>query len=226
MKQIITDYRTDEDTKAELKKLGFSVIDTKPIKALYTEVEGHGDMQIHIVNGKAICEPTVYNYYLKKLKNVDVICGSVAINGKYPEDIAYNTCAIGNTAVCKVSNTAPEIINEYKNIIDTRQGYAKCSLCVLNDYSVITSDNGLYKQLTNLGFNILKINPGHIALGSMEGFIGGASGLIKPNLIAFNGDISEHPDYKNIKCFCRDLNIDIISLKKGVLTDIGSFLVV
>lgn len=226
MKQIIVDYKTSTDTKNELMKLGFSVIDTKPVRSLYNEVKGHGDMQIHIVNGKAICEPTVYEYYLKKLKNVNVIRGSVNISGKYPNDISYNTCTLGNTAVCKVANTALEIINEYKNIIDTRQGYAKCSLCVLNDYSAITSDSGLYKQLTNLGFNILKITPGHIALGNMDGFIGGASGLIKPNLIAFNGNISEHPDYKNIKCFCDDLNIDIISLNKGVLTDIGSFIVV
>lgn len=230
MKQIITDYRTSEVTKAELNKLGFSVIETRPITTLYAEVKGHGDMQVHIVNGKAVCEPEVYEYYKFVLKDVEAVCGSVRIIGKYPYDIAYNTCAIGEYAVCKESHTAPEIIEEYNRlnykIIDTKQGYAKCSLCIVDSETAITSDGGLYKQLTSIGLNILKIRPGYIHLGNMQGFIGGASGLIKPNLLTFNGDISTHPDYFNIKDFCKNSGVEILSLNNGELVDIGSFMTI
>lgn len=228
MKQIVTDYRTSEVTKAELGKLGFSVVLTKPIESLYDEVKGHSDMQLHIVNGKAICEPEVYEYYKAALKDIDVVCGGIHITGKYPYDIAYNTCVIGEYVICKAPHTAPEIIEEYNSlnykIVDTKQGYAKCSLCVVDNESAITSDDGLYKQLTKIGLNILKIRPGYIHLGNMQGFIGGTSGLIKPNLITFNGDISTHPDYLNIKAFCKNSGVEILSLNCGELIDIGSFL--
>lgn len=227
MKQIIADYRTSEVTKAELVRLGFSVIETKPISKLYNEVRGHADMQIHIVNGKAICEPTVYGYYKEALKGVDIVRGGVELSERYPSDIAYNTCGVGNYAICKTEYTAHEILKEYRNmgaiILNTRQGYAKCSLCVIDKNSAITSDNGLYKLLKEHGINILKIREGFIQLGKMNGFIGGASGLIKPNLIAFNGDLRTHPDCENIKSFCRNSGADIVSLNKGPLIDIGSF---
>lgn len=230
MKQIITDYRTSTETIAELEKLGFSVVKTIPIQALYNEVNGHGDMQIHVINDMAVCEPTVYKYYKSSLKNIHIVCGSVLLNGKYPNDIAYNTCQIGEYAICKISNTAKEILEKYRQfnykIINTKQGYTKCSICVVDKYSAITSDAGLYKLLTKIGLNILKIEPGYINLGSMEGFIGGASGLLNANLLAFNGNISSHPDYKNIKSFCKNCGVDIISLNNNQLTDIGSLIVI
>lgn len=224
MKKIIVDYRIDATSSAELSKLGFDVVYTKPIKGLYYEVCGHTDMQIHIVNGKAICEPTVYDHYKEQLNELEVIKGSVMISGKYPGDIAYNTCSLGKYGVCKKDSTAIEIIREYKDIIDTRQGYAKCSICVAGTDSVITADKGIYNSLKLYGFNVLKIRPGYISLYNMTGFIGGVSGLIEKNILAFNGDIKTHPDYFNIRDFCRNIGTEMISLNKGELKDIGSII--
>lgn len=226
MRKAIIDYRTDIETSAELTRLGFDVIYTKPIKALYKEVCGHADMQVHVTDNKIICAPEVFNYYNNLIDGFDVIKGSIKLTDKYPYDIAYNTCRIGDYAICKKQNTAPEILAEYDNIINIKQGYAKCSLCVIGANSAITADNGLYKTLTENGIDVLKIRAGFISLYDMIGFIGGASGLIDKNILAFNGNIKTHPDYCNIRDFCRNYGTEIINLNNGILTDIGSIIAI
>lgn len=227
-KQVIIDYRTDITSINELLKLGYEPIFTLPVDTLYKEVKGHADMQIHIVNGKGICAPEVYQYYKETNLNIELICGSVKIGSKYPYDIAYNACGIGNYAVCKISNTAPEILSEYhslkREILNTKQGYTKCSICIVNEESLITADEGIYQLTKNHGLNVLKISPCDIELYSMNGFIGGASGLLEENLLAFNGDIKTHHDGEIIIDFCKNVHVDTICLNSGKLKDIGSIL--
>lgn len=226
-KQVVIDYRTDKNTVSALEKLGYEAVPTMPVKALYEEVRGHADMQLHIVNGKAVCAPEVYEYYKERL-SIPVICGSVPIGGKYPYDIAYNTCSIGNFAICMSSHTAPEILAEHRaaehEIIDAKQGYAKCSICVVNGTSAITADNGMYMLLTKHGLNVLKIDSGDIELYDMDGFIGGASGLLEDGILAFNGDIHTHRSGGSIIEFCRNAGVKPVCLNTCRLADIGTII--
>lgn len=215
-----------EETKAGLRELGFTVMPTIPVNAVYDQIKGHADIQIHIVNGRAICAPEVYEYYKKMLPEIDVICGSKPLGAKYPADIAYNVCGIGGLAICSERYAAPEILRQYKKILNTRQGYSKCSVCVVSDIAAITADEGIYSLLCKNGIDVLKIRPGFVSLDNMTGFIGGASGLLRDRLLAFNGDIATHPDCENIKAFCKNSGVDIISLGNGELCDIGSILAV
>lgn len=226
-KQAVADYRTDKNTVSALERLGYEVVPTMPIAALYEEVRGHADMQLHIVNGKAVCAPEVYGYYKERL-DIPVICGSVSIGGKYPYDIAYNTCLIGKFAVCMSSHTAPEILAEHKaaghEIIDAKQGYVKCSVCVVNDTSAITADSGMYRLLVQHGLNVLRIEPGDIELYGMSGFIGGASGLLEDGLLAFNGDIRTHRSCGRILEFCKNAGVKPVCVGTGRLFDIGTII--
>lgn len=227
--RVLVDYRTDKTAINELEKLGVAVYKTTPIESLYKEVCGHSDMQMHFVNEKAICAPETYNYYKTlNLSNIELICGTKNLTDKYPDDIAYNVCSIGDFVICRPLCTAIEILSEYrslnKNILNSKQGYAKCSICVVNDYSAITADNGMYKLLKTAGINVLKIQEGFIELYNMNGFIGGATGLINNNTLCFNGDLETHPDSNEIKAFCKNVNIDTVSLNRGYLKDIGSIL--
>lgn len=224
LKRVVTDYRTSKETIKELKNLGYTVILTKPVPSLYDEVQGHADMQVHFVNSKLICEPTVYSYYKERFADMDIVCGSIALKPKYPYDIAYNVCRIGKYAVCRRSHTAPEILSEYQTILETKQGYARCSICIVNSESVITSDEGLYRLLSENKLNVLKIRPGYIELGRMQGFIGGASGLLENSVLAFNGALKTHPDHRNIVDFCRNVSVEPISLNSGNLVDTGTIL--
>ena len=58
----------------------------------------------------------------------------------------------------------------------------------------------------------------------MQGFIGGASGLINKTTLCFNGDLKTHPDCNNIIDFCKNVGVDTISLNKGNLVDIGTIM--
>lgn len=226
--RVLIDYRTSEDTVTELNRLGCSVYKTKKVNTLYEEVSGHADMQIHFINSKAICAPEVYDYYKSlNLNGIELIRGSKPLKSTYPDDVAYNVCNIGKYVISRPLCTAIEISSEYlslkKEFLNARQGYAKCSICVVNDNSAITADNGMYKLLKENNLNVLKIKEGYINLYNMKGFIGGASGLIN-NTLCFNGNLKTHPDYENIKSFCNNVGIDVYSLNNGPLTDIGTIM--
>lgn len=227
---IIIDYRTGADSIETLERLGCNIIKTKPLGKVYPEINGHPDIQIHKAGDKLICAPEVYEYYRKLMPDRDIICGSAQLSDKYPYDIAYNVCRIGDFAVCNIRYTAQEILSEYERMgikpINTRQGYAACSICRVSDNAVITADNGIIRLLSGTGIDVLGISPGNIDLYGMEGFIGGASGLIKQDLLIFNGSVDTHRDGEKIKMFCKKHNTEIIELHTGRLTDIGGILAV
>lgn len=227
--RVLVDYRTDKVSIAELEKLGMKVYKSTSAKSLYDEVMGHPDMQVHFVNNKAICAPEVYDYYKSlNLADIELICGTSKLKSTYPDDVAYNVCNIGEYVILRPLSVATEIFSEYhylkKKILKSKQGYAKCSICVVNDNSAITADNGIYKLLKENNLNVLKIEEGHIELNNMKGFIGGVSGLINDNTLCFNGDLRTHPDCENINSFCKNVGVDTVSLNKGNLVDIGSIL--
>ena len=163
-------------------------------------------------------------YYKERLTGADIVCGAREVGANYPADILYNACGMGDTVICNAAHTAPEVLSQYKRVLDVRQGYAKCSICVVSDSAAVTSDEGIYKILKDNGFDVLKIRPGHIRLGKMAGFIGGASGLLRRGLIAFSGDLMSHPDGAEIAAFCRNAGVDAVSLGKGELVDVGSII--
>ena len=229
-RKVIIDYRTQAQTVKSLSELGFEVIKTTQLKSLYKEVDGHSDMQLHITDEGIICEPTLLDYYKKFLPEYNITAGQTVLNGKYPEDIAYNVCRLGKYVICNKAFAEQKIIDYYTirgfEFINIKQGYAKCNICVVGNEAVITSDNGIYNTLKNKNLDVLKIRQGCISLYDMSGFIGGATGLLSDSLLAFNGDIKCHPDSENIISFCRNVGVDVISLSDGQLEDIGSIFVV
>ena len=195
-----------------------------PLMHLYDEIRSHADIQVHSAGERLICAPEVYGYYNERLTGADIVCGAREVGAKYPADILYNACGMGDTVICNAAHTAPEVLGEYKRVLNVRQGYAKCSICVVSDSAAVTSDEGIYKILKDNGFDVLKIRPGYIRLGKMAGFIGGASGLLRQGLIGFCGDLMSHPDGAEIAAFCRSAGVDTVSLGKGGLVDVGSII--
>lgn len=224
MKRVIADARLPREQCEELLRLGYEIIPTTPLAHLYDEIRSHADIQIHAAGERLICAPEVYMYYKERLKGADIVCGAREIGAEYPADILYNACGMGDTVICRKAHTAPEIQREYGRVLDTRQGYAKCSICVVGERAAVTADEGIYKLLINNGFDALKIRPGGIRLGRMDGFIGGASGLLGDGLIVFAGDLMTHPDGAEIAAFCRSAGGYAVSLGKGELFDVGSII--
>ncbi|MBQ3425973.1 MAG: hypothetical protein IJH37_02380 [Clostridia bacterium] len=223
---VIADYRLPCGQAVELARLGYEVIPTAKLKNVYDEIQGHADIQLHRAGEKLICAPEVYGYYKNRLPDTDIVRGSLSVGSEYPSDIPYNACGFGDTVICRAAHTAPEVLIEYRRVADTRQGYAKCSICVVSETAAITADEGIYKQLLENGFDALKIRPGYVRLGRMGGFIGGASGLLPGGLVAFCGDLMSHPDGAEIAAFCRANGAEAVSLGNGELFDAGSIIAV
>lgn len=227
---VIVDYRTDKEAIDTLNSMGIECILSCRVNSLYEAVCSHPDMMIHHLGGnRFIAAPEAYEHFKAVIPGADIIKGSQTLRSAYPDDIRYNAASVGKYLFCNAHCTATEILEEYqrlnREILSVKQGYAKCSICMISENAIITSDAGIYKKAVENKTDALKITEGYIELKGMSyGFIGGASGLIAPDALAVNGDLKTHPDYNNITDFCKNHHVDIISLKKGILTDIGSIL--
>ncbi|MBE7039012.1 MAG: hypothetical protein E7404_08955 [Ruminococcaceae bacterium] len=209
--------------------LDAKIIYGEKLEKLNPPVDTHIDMQlVHLGENTFVCEKSLFSYYKKVLpKGFNLLKGETSLSCNYPNDIAYNIARVGNKVIHNfkfTDNVIKNYINEHNlTMIDVSQGYAKCNVCIVDENSIITSDEGIFKKCTLYGMDVLKINPGYINLEGYDyGFIGGASVKINKNTLLFFGDISKHPDYEKIKLFLSKKGINIVCLKEGMLEDIGS----
>lgn len=149
-------------------------------------------------------------------------------SSEYPYDIPFNAACTGKYFIHNLKYTAPELLERAQalgmQLINVRQGYAKCSTVVVDEDSVITYDRGLGKACLKAGMNVRMVTPGHVLLpGYDTGFIGGASGRIC-DTIYFNGDLRSHPDFNDIVQFIESRGLRVKWFDDWPLTDIGSII--
>ena len=221
-----------------LKHLDFEVIKTRPYKNNFDNPESsHADMQALNIDNKAVIllKDNIYlnSQIIDKTKNssIEFIFTEKAFDEfKYPECVKLNIAIVGHYAICNFKYSDKAVINTLKKynyeLINVNQGYAKCSVSVVGDEAVITSDNSIFRAVQGK-IDCLKIQEGHIYLcEKYGGFIGGSSFLSDKSTLAFTGDITAHPDYINIKSFCRNHGVDVMSLSKSPLCDVGGVVVI
>lgn len=214
------------DEIRELTSLGVECIPIKSSTDLDEEISAHADILVFncgkgnlIANRNAIGEFSGANLTIST-KNVKT---------PYPNDIALNCAFIGDVIVCNSKYTEPFIL-DYANknnirILHTNQGYAKCSICIVNKNAVITDDDGLACLLKKYQFDVLKISTGDIYLSDNHyGFIGGASAKISNNQMYFSGNLSSHKDYREIIKFLNKYNVEPIFNPNRRLQDFGGLI--
>ena len=139
-------------------------------------------------------------------------------------NVSANLLGLGNAATPLGLEAARRMGLE---LIPVKQGYAKCSLCIVSENAVITADEGLAYTLCRAGLDVLKIIPGCIRLpGYGYGFIGGCCGKLDAATMAFAGDPLTHPDGKKILSFMERHGVKPRNLlgQGEKLIDIGSIL--
>ena len=150
------------------------------------------------------------------------------IKSPYPTDCLLNFADIGDYIICNKLILTDEIVEQLskKTIIDVKQGYSKCSVCICKHNTIITDDISVYNAVLQYdNINSLLIEKGSVHIDKYDyGFIGGCCGLIDKNLLLFNGDLSLHSDFDKIKNFLYDNDINYIDIKGKPLTDIGSII--
>lgn len=192
-------------------------------------INSHPDLVISIIDDTLIVDENANIKIFRQLDALGIpyVLGNSKLAATYPNDIAYNTVITQDYLVHYLNHTNSLVLQHAKDsgkkLISVKQGYTKCSTVVVNDNTIITSDQGIYHSTKN-DMNTLLIQPGHVLLeGHDYGFLGGASGCFE-NSVIFHGDLSMHPDFEKIVEFVEANNKEVIYFNEFPLTDIGSIL--
>ena len=237
-KYIVIDSKMRKVEKEYLNSLGYRVINVQTNKNVYDEISSHVDIFACKIKDKIVVEPSVYSYLKEEkydLKNV--ICGKNKVGLKYPLDVLYNVCCIGENVIHNFKYTDEKILEiiqkEKLNMIDINQGYSNCSIAVIDDNSVVVTDKKIAEKLIendidvllleeNLDIKLLK-NDGKYS--KMKGFIGGCMSRIENKIIIF-GDISKIDKEKKIRNFIQSRNLELVSFNGLDVIDYGGVLVI
>lgn len=227
----IIDIRTPAEICRALENLDLQVLRIPQTDRVCGPVSAHPDMQLFIHEKKAFVHPGIDNRFLHQLGTFcDVITCSTELYSDYPRDIIYNIAYTGSFAIHSLNRTEPAIL-DYLNsrsaiLVDTRQGYSKCSTLIVDGTGIITADISIDKSARAAGMHSLLISPGHVDLpGYNYGFIGGATGRFM-DMVLFTGSIDGHPDRDSIHEFIESRGLKVKVLSKLKVLDTGSVLIV
>lgn len=229
---VMVDGRINRDIQNELEELKIKILKTEALEGVESSIAYHPDIMLyHAGENKIIVCPNIPRNLLLSLKKegFNIVTGISYVHSPYPYDVCYNAARVGNYLLCCEKYTDYEILRDAheKNlkIININQGYSKCSICVTGDNAIITSDEGIAKKVKGTGIDCLKINQGSIDLYEMSfGFIGGATGFISKDELAFCGDAGLHPDFETIKSFLYKHGKKHINLSTNKMMDMGTLI--
>lgn len=230
--KLIIDKRMRQIEKEKLKELGYVLIELNQNETVYEEISSHVDIFICKIGEKIIVEPSQYNSIKKQLEEkYDITQGSEVIENKYPFDIRYNVCVIGNKALHNFNYTDLNVKKELQlqgyELINTTQGYTNCSIAVIDKNSAIVTDKGLYKILQKHNIDVLYLEKeldikllSDGGYSKRKGFIGGVITRIDDKVIV-SGDLNKIDYNYQIRTFIEKRKLEIIEFKGLDVIDYG-----
>ncbi|MGH4124876.1 MAG: DUF6873 family GME fold protein [Clostridium sp.] len=227
MKNIIVDFRIHKEESEYLISRGYNLLICPPSNLLYDAVSGHPDMLMHILGHSIMVHKDMDNKFIRELDllNYKVYKSNSTLQIKYPYNISLNALCIGNLFVHSTNYTDTNLLSLFKSkkIINVKQGYTKCSTCIVNNHAIITSDVSIAKALSFEKIDVLLVPPGDILLPGLNyGFVGGATGLIEDNVLAFYGHLDNYLYGKEVLKFLNKHKVEPAFLRNGKLVDRGS----
>ncbi|MBZ9688680.1 hypothetical protein G9F72_020355 [Clostridium estertheticum] len=227
MKNLIVDFRIHNEESEYLISKGYNLLICPPSNLLYEAVCGHPDMLMHILDHSIMVHKDMDIEFIKKLGSLKykVFKSNSTLQSSYPYNISLNALCIDNLFVHFLNYTDTNLLSLLKNkkIINVKQGYTKCSTCIVNNHAIITSDLSIAKTLSLEKIDVLLIPPGDILLPGLNyGFIGGATGLLCDNVLAFYGHLDHYLYGKEVLKFLNKHKVEPAFLRNGKLIDRGS----
>lgn len=234
---LIIDERMRKIEKEKLTELGYNLVEIKLCNNVYEEISSHVDIFTCKIGEKLIVEPSKYKEIKEQIgNNCNIIQGEENVENKYPLDIKYNMCIIGKKALHNFEYTdrkiKEELLNQEYELINTTQGYTKCSIAVIDDNSAIVTDKGLYKILQKHNIDVLYLDyePDiKLLLGgkysNKNGFIGGVISRVNDHII-ISGDLNKIDKEGKIREFIQKRNLNIIEFKGLDVIDYGGMTLV
>lgn len=219
----------DNALKKVFDKFSIKVIDVCGNRLLDIPVSKHADILTNYVgNSTFLIDKNQIEFcnFIKDNGGKYVIIDN--IKSPYPTDCLLNFADIGDYIICNKSILTDDVTENLpdKHIIDVKQGYSKCSVCIVKHNTIITDDISIFNNLLQYDdIKSLLVEKGTVKIDKYDyGFIGGCCGLIDKDLLLFNGDLSMHSDFDKIKNFLYYNGVSYIDIKGKALTDIGSII--
>ena len=234
MEYILIDKRMRNVEKNMLKYLGYKLVPIETSNNVYAEISSHVDIFTTKIGDTLIVEKSKYDDLVFMLKDTEynIISGKENVEMKYPNDIKYNVCIIGNYAVHNFKYTDKVVLKELKEngyeLINVEQGYTNCSVAVIDESSVITTDRKIAEKLIANNISVLlldytpdiKLKDEYGNYSNMNVFIGGAIGRVDNNIIVF-GDLNKIDRENKIRDFIKIRNLKLIDFKDLDVIDYG-----
>jgi len=227
MNNLIVDFRIHNEESEYLISRGYTLLVCPPSNVLYDAVCGHPDMLMHIIGNSIIVHKNMPSEFIQELAllNYKVFKSNLTLQKLYPYNVGLNSLTIDNLFVHNLKFTDTKLLSLLinKKIINVKQGYTKCSTCIVNNHAIITSDPSIAKALSLEKIDVLLVPPGDILLPGLNyGFIGGATGLIEDNILAFYGHLDHYLYKKEVLIFLKKHKVEPVFLRNGKLIDRGS----
>lgn len=218
-------YRTE--LAGPLERQGVDALWSPENTRVDRRLSGHADLCLFHAGGSTVVSSAgeTVNSELER-RGFDVRTARNEVAGEYPGDAGLNGCLLGKRFLHNLKVSDPELLAALPGDIrriNLRQGYARCSVCVVDEGAAVTSDLGLARAAGADGVSVLLIRPGFIELSGFEyGFIGGASFKLSEGELAFTGRLEHHPDWERIESFLLERGVRPVFLTDKPAFDIGS----
>jgi len=206
-----------------LDSLGISALWLPDNTLVDTRLSGHADLSaINTPDKGLLLAP-----YLRKSPFVSSLDGlgiaygfaDISQGNTYPADAGLNICSFGEVTVCNPKTAyMPATAG---NVIPVKQGYSRCSVCVVSEKAVITADKGIASALENTA-DVLVISQDGVVLDGFDcGFIGGAAFKVSSDKLCFSGCLDRLPDKAHILDFLDRHGVSPVYLTDSPLFDFG-----
>lgn len=233
-KYVIIDSKMRNIEKNKIKSLGYELVELNKNTNLYDEISSHVDIFCTKIKDNVIIEENTYENLKSKINCNNFLKGQAKIFEKYPLDVPFNVCNIGDFVIHNFKYTDKTVLDVIERLhlrkINISQGYSNCSIAVIDKNSAIVTDKKIYDTLKKYGIDVLYLdyevdikllNNGKYS--NMTGFIGGAMSKIDNNIIIF-GDLNKIDKFSKIRQFILSKNLNIIDFKDLDVIDYGGIL--
>lgn len=220
-------YDILRDKLSEFNINSFPSFESKILKGA---VKTHPDMSIFKFDEETLiasCESFEYYNEIFKDTKIKIINANEDPLEKYHGDVKFNALRVGEHLICKKEACAKFIVKRFDEakIINSSQGYVKCSVIDIGGEYFVTDDKYLYEIFNGLGYKTILLEKGLVKIKDYEyGFIGGASGYARDKIF-LTGKIKDEANRIRLENFARDLNKELIYLTEYDIFDVGTLMI-
>lgn len=214
----------------KLSEFNIKVYPSFESRILKGAVKTHPDMSLFKYDEETlIASRESFDYYNEIFEGskIKIINADEDPLEKYPSDVKFNAIRVGDHLICKKDICAKSIIKRFDEgkIINSSQGYVKCSVIDVGSEYFASDDTYLYEIIKSLGIKCILLDKGFVKIKDYDyGFIGGASGYARDKIF-LTGKIINEANRIRLEEFSREINKELIYLTEYDIFDIGTLMI-